>query len=478
MAGFTSPSILFISTWDAPERAYLGELLPKLKAAGYTDYHEPSVGGFAMPLVAADAGYSPAQMTTSDVHLFTSILGELAAGNDMASLGVQIDGEPVDYLSTKPLEQAAQLIWLQMRMRIEAKPDTHYWITMLEDLWNNREAHLDEFRAQLERLSARLPGINYSRESVWEHLDRVADNPNAVIVSNPPTYTGAYEKFFDTKDRLTWDAPEYEIFHAPTDIPRMVEEMEGRAALLVVQQQQEPRSAANPRPPYARQLSAGQLVYVNSNRPDEVEKIMGGMRVVRRKLPPLTERPFPILPPDYEVSESTKVELIEVEGKVADAYRHEWMHRLNPVPGPGNVLMLMDGYAAGVIGYSMQAMTRSFSMKWADKAILRFAFGAKHETLRLTRLATMLALQHDTLELTTGATEAFHVAACAGLVTVEMTRHPEAKGLRGLMKLDSRDKHQDGFKLVYASEWRPAASPSEVLVEFLSKEQAWLKSRK
>lgn len=166
MAGFTSPSILFISTWDAPERAYLGELLPKLKAAGYTDYHEPSVGGFAMPLVAADAGYSPAQMTTSDVHLFTSILGELAAGNDMASLGVQIDGEPVDYLSTKPLEQAAQLIWLQMRMRIEAKPDTHYWITMLEDLWNNREAHLDEFRAQLERLDELVSSVQSQTDVV------------------------------------------------------------------------------------------------------------------------------------------------------------------------------------------------------------------------------------------------------------------------------------------------------------------------
>ena len=34
MAGFMSPSILFLSTWDTPERGYLSALLPKLRAAG------------------------------------------------------------------------------------------------------------------------------------------------------------------------------------------------------------------------------------------------------------------------------------------------------------------------------------------------------------------------------------------------------------------------------------------------------------
>lgn len=478
MAGFTSPSILFISTWDAPERAYAAELLPKLLAKGYTNYEEPSVGGFAMPLVALDAGYSPAQMTTSDVHLFSSVLGHLNSGQDMKSLGVTLDDEPFEYSSDEPVAQAAELLWLQLLCRMQARPTGHYWSTMIEDLKLNREEHLRSFAAQLEKHSHRLRGLTYRTESVWEHMERVADDPKALIISNPPTYRGAYEKFFDTKGRMAWKTPEYEVFDAKVDIPRMVEFMEGRKALLVVQQQQTPGNAAHARPPYARQLSAGELVFINSNRPEEIEEALGGLRVVRRTLGPLGDRPWPILPDDYEITKDSKVELTLVEAKVADAYRREWMHRLYPVPGSGNVLVLIDGYAAGVIGYSIASMSMSFAAKWEKHAILRFAFGAKHQSYRLTRLATMLALQHDTLWVTDSPATTMHLAACEGLVTVEMTRHPEAKGLRGLMKLDNRQKHPDGFKLVYVADWLPKATPNEVLAEFLTKEKTWQKSAK
>lgn len=430
-----------------------------------------------MPLVAVDSGWATSEMSTSDVHLFTSILGELAAGRDMSGLGVRLDGEDVQYDSSSSLEQAAQLIWLQLLVRTQARPEVPYWTAMVEDLQQHRPAHIRSFSNQLEKLSSRLAGISYRAESLWEHVERVADNPQAVIITNPPTYKGAYEKFFDTKGRLEWAAPDYDVFDAGSDIPKLVRLMEGRKALLIVQQQQTTSNAAHTKPVYARQLAPGQLVYMNTNRPDEVAKLLGGLKVARRRLPPIADKPWPTLPQNYNITAKSTVELLVVDGKVADAYRGDWMHRLYPVLGSGNVMVLVDGYATGVIGYSAASMSMSFADKWNKHVILRFAFGAPHESLRLTRLATMFALQHSTLWLTATPLNAMFLEASKGLVTSEMTRHPEAKGLRGLMKLDNRQQHPDGYKLVYAADWAVPAAPSEVLADFLSKEAAWRKAK-
>ena len=134
-------------------------------------------------------------------------------------------------------------------------------------------------------------------------------------------HNSAYEKFFDTKGLLTWKTPDYDIFEAPTDIPEMVRFMEGRKTLLVVQQQQTPRNSASPNPPYARQLSEGQLVYINSNRCDEVVELAGGKTAVPRKMSPRAPRPWPMLPEDYEVRPDSEIRLACVESKYADAYR-------------------------------------------------------------------------------------------------------------------------------------------------------------
>jgi hypothetical protein len=477
MAGFLSPSILMLNTWDGPERTYSAGVLEKLLKAGYNRYEEPAVGGFAMPLVAVGAGWSPQAMTTSDVHLYSSVLGELCAGRGMDALDVRLDGQLIATPGSPPARQAAEVIWGQYLARIAPKTGTYYWSQLLSSISNASRDYVEALETQLTLLAERLAGLEYQHESLWDHLDRVADDPKAVIISNPPTYPGAYETFFDTDGAVTWDAPDYEVFDAPVDIPRMVEMMEGRAALLIVQQQQAPGRSAHPAPTYARQLSAGQLVFMNSNRPDEVKSLTAGIRVTNRRMPAHAPRRWPSLPDDYVITDDAVIATQPVDSATAEAYRGQWMHRISSAPGGMNVLLTIDGYAAGIIGYSTSTIVGGYAVKWAKYMILRFAFGSPHKTLRITRLATMVALMKETAWKVASPKSSLAVGSAIGLVTVEMTRHPEAKGLRQLMTLADRQSHPDGYKLVYIAEWIADATLASTLTTFRKGESTWQAAR-
>lgn len=473
--GFSSPTILFLNTWDAPERSFCRKVFAALPARGYTRYVEPCSGAFAMPLVAAAAGWKAPAMECSDVSLFSSIVGTLLAGGDLDQLEVRFDNEPVWVNhDEKPSAQAAGLLWLQLWARMLVRPEFAYWRALVEDLERRRQEHITSIADRLDGLLGRLGGLTYQPRDMWAHIEAVADDPHTVISINPPTYRGGFEKFFDTGGRLTWSSPPYEVFDPVPDIPRLIALMEGKPALLVCQQQREPGQSAHPRPVFARHLSLGQYVYLNSNRPDEVFTITGGPRVATRDPLDLSPAAVPMLGFDQEIRDDMAVQLLPVKAAVADWYRNLWMHRLVAVPGTFNLLVLLDGHAAGVIGYSTDSMTMTFpgASKWSRHVIMRYAFGAPHATMRLTRLATALALLRSTLERYRNPKNTIVLAVASGVVTVEYTRHPEAKGLRGLMKLANRQDHPDGYKLVYAAPWSDS-TPAQVLAEWLRKEERW-----
>lgn len=105
MAGFTSPSILFLNTWDGPEREYNYRLLSSARQNGYDKLVELYAGGFANPIVAIEAGWKPEQITTVDVWLYTAILGYLYSGRPLHELGMKVDGKPIP-LDGTPVQQA------------------------------------------------------------------------------------------------------------------------------------------------------------------------------------------------------------------------------------------------------------------------------------------------------------------------------------------------------------------------------------
>jgi hypothetical protein len=430
-----------------------------------------------MPMVAQAAGWTARQMECSDTSLYSAVVGGLMAGNDPAGLDVRLEGEPVE-LPDEPVEAAAHLLWAQLLARTQARPEVDYWKTLVEDLIDNRQHHVDSIVNRLNGMLERLSGLNYQPLDMWDHMERVVDDPHTIVNCNPPTYFKGFERFFDTKGRLTWREPSYQPFDPATGVDRLVAMFDGKPALMLCLQQKPPGEACHPRPVFARDLSLGQYVYLISNRPDEVFVITGGPKVARRNALDITPGDLPVLPNDHDIGPDSVLIVKPIKAQVADYYRGLWMHRLIADPGGMNVLVIVDGHAAGVIGYSQDSMARPYrsDSRWAGHIILRFAFGAPHRTLRLTRLATMTALQKRTVEAVTTPSSSLFVQASQGLVTVEYTRHPESKGLRGLMQLADRTKHPDGYRLIYSADWQHG-DYGQVVAEFLHREARWRHER-
>ena len=477
MPAFTAPGILFLNTWDAPERAFCRKLFGEFRQRGYTRYVEPAAGAFTMPLVAVEAGWKPEQMWCSDVGLYSSIVGKVCAGDPLEELGVRVDGELVDLPDADIATQGAFLLWKQLLVRTEARPQVDYWLHMVDDLIVYQREHIEKIRSRLEGQRQRLEGIRYSPLDIWRHLEQVADDPHTLVNANPPTFLKGFERFFDTKGRLTWNEPEYSPWDPYPDTNRLHELMKDKPALLLYLQQREPGDYTDT-PIFGRFLSPGQVVYLNANRPDDVFAITGGPKIAPKKSGELNPLERPMLPWDYVIRKDSRVELLPVKSSVMDYYRGLWVHRLVATPGSNNVLVLVDGYVAGGLGYGVDSMARPYQpdSKWAEHLILRFAFGAPHDTARTTRLVTMLAMTRTAGRTSLTGSSALYMEVSQGLVTVEYTRHPEIKGLRGLMKLDSRTEHGDGYRLIYAAPWSDA-TVEDVLVEYLRKEEEWQTKR-
>lgn len=477
MAGFLSPAVLFINTFDSPERRLMRGVFTKLPQRGYRRYVELCCGAFSMPTVAAEAGWPAGQMDTSDVGLYSSIVGTvLDPSRRLEELGVRVDGELLPVEGDK-LEAGAWLLWLQLLLRTEAKPPVAYWRGMVRDLRERKAEHIGSIRSGLSAARDRLTGLRYRPLDLWRHVEEVADDPETFIYAAPPTYKAGFERFFDTKGRLTWDEPEYGVYDPRVDTARLTAHMRDRAALFICWQQQPPRRATEPTPIFARPLAQGTNVYMVANRPAEVFEMTGGPKVVPRKRTDLTPADVSPLPLDHEITAESRLEVAPIKAAVADYYRGLWLHRLNAAPGGSNGLVLLDGYAAGVIGYNEMLMSTfgGPGAKWGRRILLRFSTGAPHERYRMTRLITMVALLRSTRDrLMTGGAALF-AAASDGVVTMEMTRHPESKLQRGLMELAERQKHQDGYKLAYVAPWRE--NDSTVLAEFAKKEAQWWASR-
>ena len=98
-----------------------------------------------------------------------------------------------------------------------------------------------------------------------------------------------------------------------------------------------------------------------------------------------------------------------------------------------------------------------------------------HKTYRLGRLCYMLAQNRDFVDTLLDNIEQEKVTK---MRTAMLTRYPENKEVRGIMKLVNRvEDKKNGYKLTYEAELVEGRTEQQTLQEWLRRENEWQKNR-
>ena len=470
MPQFQNPGAFFLGTLLPVEQKFLKPLIANAKKNGYTKFIEPCSGAFAMSHLAVQSGFKPSEIEASDVSMFTSIMGYAIMGKTLEDLQIKADG----FTDEEMLDPATALYaWKVLSTTKNAGKE--YFYNMLLDLQYRRDEHIKTINEQLKRARTLLGGMNYRPLDMWKHMDEVLDDEHCLVIANPPTYTAGFEKWYDTVGKMTWKEPEYGIFDPDTGLKQFMDLCKDAKCLVLCYEENEPHKTAGI-PVFARYgVRNGINVYLTTNRPDEAAMLANGKKIARPNESKLEKLQCSMLPRDYIITEKSNVTLCQIERAEAQYYRQLWTHNFVGSSAPINIAVLIDGKIAGVFGVDKAALTMgAFGTQVSDALFLMYGMTVPHKTYRLGRLLTMLAQNKDFVYKICTDLEKEKVRS---LKTVQMTKYPEAKEMRGIMKLTKKipDKKM-GFRLTYESELKDRTN-QETLSEWLRREEKWRKER-
>lgn len=471
MAMFQNPGTFFVGGTLTPvEQRFIAVLLKNAHKQGYTRFVEPCAGAFAMSHIAAQCGYKPSEIEASDVSMFTSIMGYAITGQSLEELEIRADG-----FTNEELLDPAVALYAWKYLKATRNAGREYGYELMVDLEARREYYIDSLRAQLDRAKQLLHGMSYRPLDMWKHLETCYDDPHCLVVANPPTYAAGFEKWYDTGGRMTWKEPEYGIFDPKTGLNDLYDKMNDAKCLLMCYEENAPGLTAG-HPVFARYgVRDGINVYLTTNRPDEATMLAEGKMITRPNEGKLEPLDCSILPRDYEITRKSKIQITQIERTAAQYYRKLWTHNFVGSAAPINMAVLIDGKLAGVFGLDKSALTMgAFGTQVSDAVFLMYGMTVPHKTYRLGRLLQMLT-QNKALIMSI-CTD-LEKEKAKTLKTVQMTKYPESKEMRGLMELTKKvpDKKM-GWRLTYESPLYDRTN-DETLDEWLRREERWQKQR-
>lgn len=218
---------------------------------------------------------------------------------------------------------------------------------------------------------------------------------------------------------------------------------------------------------YARAATRkGMNAYLCSNRGEEAEALAHGKKIKRPNESALEPLPCSIMPTDYEITEDSDLKIIKVKAANTQYYRKLWTHNFVGSSATFNFAVLIDGLVAGVFGISKMT---------AEALFIWYVMKVPHKELRLGRLMYMLAQNRS---LTDTVTNDFERERVVCVRTAMLTKYPENKEVRGIMKMTERKKDKEyGFKLTYEAPIIEGRSEKATLTEWLRREKEWQAKR-
>lgn len=436
---------IFLGVTPKPIRDYIRTVLSEARH-DYETLVIPCAGRFSVAEAAIQAGWAPSRIQTSDVSLFSSIIGTIASGRQVQELGVTFHDEFEVYSRylEGPLAGGAILFCQKLAQLDDNK---YFERVVVNELLRNPDCYIEQLQSNLEVLTGSLSGISYQLKDVRDHLREYTDNPSVCCYINPPSFSRGYQKMFDTGGRIKWRDPRIAEFDTKTGRAEIYKLTLDKAALSFIFRGRQMEPGMEPFAVFACE-GKGRVDYVLCNRPHEARAI-----VKRRPETKITSANLPFLPDDYEIKLDSKIAFKEVTKGQALYYRDLFAHKLGVTKAERYFVALLDGYLMAVFGMFFSEVQRGVS----GKVYETFGFCVPNKRYpRLNRLFMTAIVCEDARKI--------FQAHCHGALrdvdyfqTTCISTTPEQKTHRGSLELLSREIWTDGirYKLVYGGPFKP-----------------------
>jgi len=199
--------------------------------------------------------------------------------------------------------------------------------------------------------------------------------------------------------------------------------------------------------------------YLLSNRMEEVKGLMGTLAAYPVDTP--MSRANAVLPSDHAISVDSTVEFRAVGEDMADYYRDLFVHRLGTTRASWNLVLLIDGFVAGIVGFGLIRRPANVDYHWPEEV---YGMTQTYERYNLNKLLMMLITSGEFNKELRGFGIDVH-----GIKTTCLSQYPELKINRGILKLISRKHKQGMYILRYEAALRDDNYP-EVIAKWLKRE--------
>ena len=457
------PGTIFKGVTPKPFRDYLTYLFKEI-GEDYPCLYIPCVGRFTIAIIAVECGYKPENIYTSDISLFSSIIGYVITNNNLDNLGVKIIEEKYKWLEEKYFGTKNYAGALMYLMKITQFNNSNYYENLfLLEMLNQPDKYIKQLQEGVNEFANRLTGINYCIKDMWDEIKENKNYEKNFLFINPPGYSKGYSKMFDEKGIYKWNEIKADEFEPKTDHDKMYDMLLDEKCFAIMYRYKAIEDKLKNNAIFASEYSAVRYDYLLCNKPKKCKKWFKP----RNRIEPKRSK-YPTLKKEHIITENSTIYFAKSTENEAMYYRDLFAHRLGATKSEMYFLVLIDGYIFSVCGIHCQSL-------FLDNAGFiheTFGFSVPDENypyLNKLFMKCLVSSQFKTKlinELNLGIRE------LKGVKTTCLCQYPELKINRGIMKLTNKEKLKNGmYKLEYWSDFENTTY-KDCLKWFLKKEKA------
>jgi hypothetical protein len=441
---------IFLGVTKAPSRKFVTAAL-----AHTLESHPllilPAAGQFNLARAAIAAGYEKENIATSDVSLFSALVGGLFDPEPEPvaySIADEFEGVygALSLDQADPAVRAAFMLWLMKRCQL-AK--LHYRAASVDDMDENVERHVSRLLSQLRLMMEFYQGIGYRHRDLRDIISE--EHPaDSIVVVNPPLYGS--DPQFDFGDAITFDpgVPQLKMNKEYGNLYDLSKLSEAPYLWYRVKE--------------SRGYPVDEIVYSIEEKPRVVNSWLctkpevfdgfahkyGIATFSRHHVAPIDA---PIWGADDTLTDDTEVRVVTCLPATAYYYRDLFAHRLG-VPS-GNEwygLILLDGKVFGMLMF-MMGNVRTLE---DDYAFLNSGFAVPSNVYpRTSRLLNLIITSRQFEPYMRASSFHNRYWSITGIKTVAFSKYRKSKAANGIYVADKHEAQPDrNYKIWYHADFR------------------------